>query len=77
MDVALNNDFCEMSMRDIMEINGGVNGWAIASGVLSIAGGAFALAAATADPEPVSKTYAYYSGGCWIASGVTGIIAAF
>lgn len=58
-------------------VDGGVNWWGVASGVLSIAGGVLAVAAYTADPEPISKTYGYWSAGCWIASGVTGIISSF
>ena len=75
--MVLNNGLNELTMEEILLLDGGVNWWGVASGVLSVAGGLFAAAAATVSPEPVSKTYGYYSAGCWIASGVTGIIAAF
>ncbi|MBR6984090.1 MAG: DUF308 domain-containing protein [Ruminococcus sp.] len=75
--MTMTNGFVELSAMDMCEIDGGVNWWGVASGVLSVAGGCFAIAACVADPEPVSKTYAGYSGACWIASGVTGIIASF
>lgn len=77
MEMVLSNGFCEMSVDDATEVDGGVNWWGVASGILSVGGGLFAGLAATASPEPVSKTYGYWSAGCWIASGVTGIISAF
>lgn len=77
MEAVLNNGFCEMSQEEGLLLDGGVNWWAVGSGVFSVAGGIFAGLAATASPEPISKTYGYWSAGCWIASGVTGIISAF
>lgn len=71
MDLVLLNE------DELEQIDGGVNAWGIASGALSVLGGGFAIAAACADPEPVSKGYAIKSGVCWIASGVTGIISVF
>ena len=81
MELAMTNGFgevgfAEMNENEMIEIDGGIDGWGIASAILSIAGGGFAIAAAVADPEPVSKSYAIKSGVCWIASGVTGFIGA-
>lgn len=74
MELAMARGFNEMSQVEMMEVDGGIDGWGIVSGLLSLAGGGFAIAAAVVDPEPVSKSYAIKSGICWIASGVTGII---
>lgn len=77
MEYVMNNGFVALSGDEMFDLEGGVNWWGVASGVLSIAGGCLAVAACVADPEPVSKTYAGWSGVCWIASGVTGIVASF
>ena len=77
MELVLNEEFYELPEEESYLLVGGeIDPWGVASGVLSVAGGGLAIAAAVADPEPVSKVYAVSSGACWIASGVTGIISA-
>lgn len=70
-------NFAALSSDELFAVDGGVNWWGVASGVLSVAGGVLAVAAAVVSPEPVSKTYGAWSGVCWVASGITGIISAF
>ena len=78
MELVLDNQmFIGLNQDEMLMLDGGVNGWAIASGVLSVIGGGCAIVAAVVDPEPVSKGWAVASGVSWVASGVTGIISAF
>lgn len=76
MEMFLSDGFSEITMKESLLVDGGVNPWAVGSAVWGIACGGFAIAASVADPEPVSKTYAFYSGCCGVVSGVEGIIAA-
>ena len=78
MELVLNNEMLqELDYNEMLMLDGGVNGWAIASGVLNVVAGGCAIVAAVVDPEPVSKAWAVASGVSWVASGVTGIIACF
>ena len=78
MELVLSNQmFIGLSQDEMLMLDGGVNGWAIASGVLNVVAGGCAIVAAVVDPEPVSKAWAVASGVSWVASGVIGIIACF
>ncbi|MGN0606783.1 MAG: class IIb bacteriocin, lactobin A/cerein 7B family [Oscillospiraceae bacterium] len=84
MDLTMTNNFgfCELNEQEMMMVDGGVDGWGIASGILNILGGVCALAASTgADIVTCgvtipASTVAKASAVCWIAGGVTGIISA-
>ncbi len=60
-------------INELNFVEGGVNYWGVASGVLTCVGAGLGIAASVLDPEPVSKTLGLYSSISYFGAGVAAI----
>ena len=73
MEMTLNANFSQLSFDEMIQLDGGVNWWGVASGVFTCVGAGLGIAASIVDPEPVSKSLGIYSSVSYFAAGVSAI----